>query len=153
VHRLTAAALAALALAATAAEAGAPGRTLSAHGVRITVPSVWRRTGRLSDCSDPHQVIALARSRVELPISSASRYNGGLILLLEGRYGFSPRERLSLPAAPRRFEGCCDQPSGPGYEFTFRDHGRDFYAFVYTGNRAVATEAVAILNTLRVNVR
>jgi hypothetical protein len=52
-----------------------------------------------------------------------------------------------------RFEGCCDQPTGPGYEFTFRERGRDFYAFIDSTNRTVATEAVAILNTLRVSPR
>jgi hypothetical protein len=43
--------------------------------------------------------------------------------------------------------------NGPGYEFTFRERGRDFYAFIDSSNRAVATEAVAILNTLRVSPR
>ena len=57
-----------------------------------------------------------------------------------------------LAPAEARAPGC-DQPTGPGYKFTFRERGRDFYAFIDSTNRAVATEAVAILNTLRVSPR
>jgi hypothetical protein len=81
---------------------------------------------------------------------------GALVLLLED-HGVNPpssypaRAKFRLPAKPSSFEGCCDQPTGPGYEFLFRDQGRDFYAFVYASKRAEAEEAVAILNTLRVS--
>ena len=92
------------------------------------------------------------RSRHELSIGDASRYRG-LILLLEGPGNpFPPRQLLRLPAAPTRFEGCCDEPTGPGYEFTFRDSERNFYAFVFAENRRVANDAVAILDTLRVSL-
>jgi hypothetical protein len=77
-----------------------------------------------------------------------------LILVLESSgNNFPARQRFRLAASPMRFEGCCDQPTGPGYEFTFRERGRDFYAFIDAPNRDVATEAVAILNTLRVSPR
>jgi hypothetical protein len=144
--------VAAVALVGTsAAEARAPAPVLAVHGVRITVPAGCRRAGRLSICSQPHRVLALARTRHELLIGNASRYTGGLILLLESSgNAFRARHQFRLPAAATQFEGCCDQPSGPGYEFTFRDGGRDFYAFVYGTNRAVANEGVEILNTLRV---
>jgi len=93
------------------------------------------------------------RSRHELSIGDASRYKGGLILLLEGPGNpFPPRQLLRLPAAPTRFEGCCGEPTGPGYEFTFRDSERNFYAFVFAENRRVANDAVAILDTLRVSL-
>jgi hypothetical protein len=152
VLRIAAAAIAVLALAGTPAEARAPGRTISGDGVRITAPWSWRWAGVLSICSDPHQVLALARSRHELPAGNASHYGGGLILLLESSgNNFPARRRFRLAASPMRFEGCCDQPTGPGYEFTFRERGRDFYAFVDSTNRAVATEAVAMLNTLQVS--
>ncbi len=152
--RIAAAAIAVLALAGTPAEARTPGQTISGDGVRITIPSSWRRAGVLSICSDPHQVLALARSRHELPAGNASHYRGGLILVLESSgNGFPARQRFRLAASPTRFEGCCDQPTGPGYEFTFRERGRDFYAFIDSSNRAVATEGVAILNTLRVSPR
>jgi hypothetical protein len=146
--------MAALALAGTPAEARAPGRTISGEGIRITIPWGWRPAGVLSICSDPHQVLALARSRHELPAGSASHYRGGLILVLESSGNdFPARQRFRLAASSMRFEGCCDQPTGPGYEFTFRERGRDFYAFIDAANRDVATEAVAALNTLRVSPR
>jgi hypothetical protein len=63
---------------------------------------------------------------------------------------YPPRTRFRLPAKSSQFESCCDQPAGPGYEFLFSDHGRDFYAFVYASQRSAADEAIAILNTLRV---
>ena len=154
VLRIAAAAIAALALAGTPAEARAPGRTISGKGIRITIPSGWRPAGVLSICSDPHQVLALARSRHELPAGNASHYRGGLILVLESSgNGFPARQRFRLAASPMRFEGCCDQPTDPGYEFTFRERGRDFYAFIDAPNRDVATEAVGALNTLRVSRR
>jgi hypothetical protein len=152
--RIAAAAIAVLAVAGTPAEARAPGRTISGDGVRITIPSSWRRAGVLSSCSDPHQVLALARSRYELPAGNASHYRGGLVLVLESSgNNFPARQRFRLAASPTRFEGCCDQPTGPGYEFTFRERGRDFYALIDAPNRAVGTEAVAILNTLQINAR
>jgi hypothetical protein len=154
VLRIAAAAIAVLALVGAPAEARVPGRTISGDAIRITTPSGWRRAGALSICSDPHQVLALARSRHELPAGNASHYRGGLILVLESSgNNFPARQRFRLAASPMRFEGCCDQPTGPGYEFTFRERGRDFYAFIDAPNRDVATEAVAILNTLRVNPR
>jgi len=149
VLRIATAAIAVLGLAGTPAEARAPGRTISGDGVRITIPSSWRRAGVLSICSDPHQVLALARSRHELPAGNASHYRGGLILVLESSgNNFPARLRFRLAASPTRFEGCCEQPTGPG-----RERGRDFYAFIDSTNRAVATEALAILNTLRVSPR
>jgi hypothetical protein len=154
VLRISAAAIAVLALVGAPAEARAPGRTISGEGVRITIPSSWRRAGVLSICSDPHQVLALARTRHELPAGNASHYRGGLILVLESSgSNFPAKQRFRLAASPTRFEGCCDQPTGPGYEFTFRERGRDFYAFIDAPTRDVATEAVAILNTLRVSPR
>ena len=118
-----------------------PAHTLATHGVRITVPGGWLRAGRLSDCSDPRQVLALAR-----------RHDGAVILILETRgRSFPARSAFHLSPQPSRFEGCCGQPTGPGYEFEFRERGREFYAFVYAKNRAAAHGAVAILNTLRVS--
>jgi hypothetical protein len=128
-------------LAGTSAEAQVPAQTLSTHGVRITVPDGWLRAGRVSDCSDPGQVLALAR-----------RHDGAVILLLETRgRPFPVRSTFHLSPQPTRFEGCCGQPTGPGYEFEFRERGREFYAFVYSKDRAAAQGAVAILNTLRVS--
>jgi hypothetical protein len=65
--------------------------------------------------------------------------------------GFPARSHFQLPARAGALGGCCDTPNGPGYEFLFRDRGRDFYAYVYASEHSAAEEAVAILNTLRVN--
>jgi len=124
----------------TSAQAQVPAQTLSTHGVRITVPDGWRRAGLLSDCSDPSQVLALVRR------------NEAVILILERRHGYFPaRSTFRLSPRPTRFEGCCGQPTGPGYRFVFRDRGRNFYAFVYAPDRANAARAAAVLNTLRVS--
>jgi hypothetical protein len=63
--------------------------------------------------------------------------------------GFLPRQIFRLRAAPSLMAGCCNTPVGQGYGFVFRDHGRDFYAYIYAARRSVAKEAVGILNTLR----
>jgi len=141
VHRFWPVLFVAAGLAGTSAEAQVPAQTLSTHGVRITVPDGWLRAGRVSDCSDPRQVLALAR-----------RHDDAVILLLETRGRPIPaRSTFHLSPQPTRFEGCCGQPTGPGYEFEFRERGREFYAFVYSKDRAAAQGAVAILNTLRVS--
>jgi hypothetical protein len=141
VHRLWPILLVAAGLVGTSAEAQVPAHTVSTHGVRITVPDGWRRAGRLSDCSDPRQVLALAR-----------RHDGAVILVLEtGGRPFPARSTFHLSPQPSRFEGCCGQPTGPGYQFEFRERGREFYAYVYSEDRAAARGAVAILNTLRVS--
>jgi hypothetical protein len=152
VRKLVITAVAVAVCAAGPASASAPTLSAEAAGVRIAVPPGWRVTHGLSGCSEPHEILAIARSREELLIGNAARYRGGLILLLETRgTSFAPRSEFRLPAGPTRFEGCCDMPSGPGYQFTFSENGREFEAFVFTRKRAVATAAVAILNTLRVS--
>jgi hypothetical protein len=139
VYRVWASVLVALGLAGTSAQARMPTHTISTHGVRITVPDGWRRAGLLSDCSDPRQVLALSRRNT-------------VILVLERRDGaFPARSTFRLSQRPTRFEGCCGQPKGPGYRFAFRDHGRNFYAFVYAADRSNAARAAAVLNTLRVS--
>jgi hypothetical protein len=147
VRRITAAALVLVAVVVAPASARTGFAVVAAGGVEVSVPAGWRPVGRLSDCSDPWQVLALARSRRKLAIGEASRYRGGLLLVLETAANpFPARVRFRLPAKPSRFEGCCGQPAGPGFEFTIRDGGRDFYAFIFARGRA-AREAVAILNT------
>ena len=139
-QRIWAPLLVAVGLVGTSAQAQVPAQTLSTHGVRITVPDGWRRAGLLSDCSDPSQVLALVRR------------NEAVILILERRNGHFPaRSTFRLTPRPTRFEGCCGQPTGPGYRFAFRDRGRNFYAFVYAPDRANAARAAAVLNTLRVS--
>jgi hypothetical protein len=47
--------------------------------------------------------------------------------------------------------GCCEMPEGRGAEVTFRDQGRNFYAFVYATSAGQRREAVALLDSLRVS--
>ena len=139
-RRIWAPVFVAVGLMGTSAQARVSTHTISAHGVRITVPDGWRRAGLLSDCSDPRQVLALARG------------SDAVILVLERRQGsFPARSTFRLSPRPTRFEGCCGQPDGPGYQFAFREAGRDLYANVYSKDRAAARAAVAVLNTLRVS--
>jgi hypothetical protein len=155
-HRFVAAvALTGALVAPSSAHSFRPG-ALRKEGVSIAVPAGWRPLGGLLTTSrNPRQVLALARAPRPLLLGSAAAYKGGLILLMEGGAGtgtrFEPRVDFRLPARPIRFEGCGGTPSGPGYEFDFRTRGRDFEAFIYTSNRAVAREGVAILNTIRVS--
>ena len=150
-RNLVVTAMAVAVCAAGPASASAPTLSAEAAGVRLAVPAGWRVTHVLGGCSDPHEVLALARSRKELLVGNASRYHGGLLLLLEhARYrAFPPRAHFRLVGTPTNFEGCCG-PAGPGYAFSFRDRGRNFSALIYATGRA-AREGVAILNTLRVS--
>jgi hypothetical protein len=47
--------------------------------------------------------------------------------------------------------GCCEMPFSRGFSVSFRDHGRNFYAFVYAADSSNATRGAAVLNTLRVS--
>ena len=126
-------------LLATSAQARVPTHAISMHGVRIAAPNGWHRAGLLSDCSDPRQVVSLARRHAVI-----------LVLETRGR-SFPARSTFRLPPRAIRFEGCCGQPTGPGYRFAFRENGREFYAFVFSKDRAAARAAVAVLDTLRVS--
>ncbi|MGB2875052.1 MAG: hypothetical protein WBB76_06195 [Gaiellaceae bacterium] len=125
-----------------AAAAPAIVRVEAAPGISVVLPPGWHLTREvISSCDEPRQVLA-ARAR-----------DGSLVLLLEDH---TPSVRLpSRPAqfrVPRRmtsFEGCCDMPTGPGYDFVFRDRGRNFHAFVYPRGRG-ARPSVDLLSSLRV---
>jgi hypothetical protein len=43
------------------------------------------------------------------------------------------------------------QPTGPAIRLRSRERGREFYAYVFSKDRAAANGAVAVLNTLRVS--
>ncbi|MGN6431750.1 MAG: hypothetical protein ACTHNB_13630 [Gaiellaceae bacterium] len=133
--------LVAVGLTGTSAEAQVRTHAISTHGLQVTVPDGWSRAGLLSNCSDPRQVLALAWPN-----------DRAVILVLETHDRlFASRSSFQLPSRPTRLEGCCDQPSGPGYRFAFRERGREFYAYVFSKDRAAAHSAVAVLNTLRVS--
>jgi len=108
-------------------------------------------------CDSPEQVLLAVSGRVRLRTALSVPPRAALVLLMEGGVD-------GFPARPARFElpklqpigGCCEMPVGPGAELLFRDHGRRFYAFVYTGNRAPAgakRDIVRLLNSLRISAQ
>jgi hypothetical protein len=131
--------IAAIALIGPSADAG-PVRSVEAgHGLKVVLPASWRLShARLSNCSDPVQRFV-------------ARTGGALVLLQESWMG-------TFPARPAHFAlgrvvqlgGCCDMPDGRGSEVLFRDHGRNFYAFVYATKPEQRRDALALLNSLRV---
>jgi hypothetical protein len=135
----------------------AEGHDLRVHGLRVFAPSGWHLTNQsFADCLAPVQ--ALAITNADLGPRPAFRGSAALVLVLEDRAvnppsAYQARTSFRLPAKSSQFESCCELPTGPGYEFLFRDQGRDFYAFVYASKRWEAEKAVAILNTLEVSRR
>jgi hypothetical protein len=129
-------------------------------GISVQLPDRWRiLRGPLTPCSDPKERFAAATFPASrLGPDNAVPRKGALILLLEDRInpasGLSTRPpRFRLPAHATKLEGCCDTPTDPGYEFVFRDRGRDFEAFVFPGPHASPIrleQATAILNSLLV---
>jgi hypothetical protein len=129
-------------------------------GISFQLPDRWRiLRGPLTTCSDPIERFAAATFPASrLGPDNAVPRKEALVLLLEDHInpanGFSSRpRRFRLQADPMAFEGCCDTPTNHGYEFTFRDRGRDFEAFVFRGPRTppkLLEQATGILNSLLV---
>jgi hypothetical protein len=149
--------LAAVSLAVVVSPAAAPAagkHTLRANGLMVVVPRGWHLTHeQLTQCSSPTQVMALTDARGRLGLRARIPRNRTLILVLEDRTyrgdNFEPRKRFE-PLSLGVMGGCCEMPYSRGFELSFRDHGRNLYAFVYAGTRAKAARAVAVLNTLEV---
>jgi hypothetical protein len=119
-------------------------------------PAGWHATTAvLSSCADPTQALAITNAHDHVRGGRSVKARGGLVLLLEDTVndasGFRARPFFRVPSTrPELLGGCCGMPVGRGYEFIFRDHGRDFEAFVYARDRGIAVAGVAILNSLRV---
>jgi hypothetical protein len=143
---------------ASGASPSAGDHVVRMNGVRALAPRNWHFTNEVfSTCVSPSQTLAITNARGLIPADAELSKNVGLVLLLEakgsGSKGFAPwRIVRALPGASA-IGGCCDMPEGRGVEYLFRDHGRDFYAFVYSREPSVARAAVTILNTLRVEDR
>jgi hypothetical protein len=151
----------ALALGGDASRASTPlSQVRLRSGISVRLPDGWRILRRpLTACSDPTERFAAATFPASgLGPENAVPRKGALVLLLEDHLnpasGFSRRPpRFRLPARATSFEGCCDTPTDPGYEFIFRDRGRDFDAFVFRGPDAspeLLEQATTILNSLLV---
>ena len=142
---------------ASGASTAAGTHVVRMNGVRALAPRDWHFTNEVfSTCVSPSQTLAITNARGLIPDAELSK-NDGLVLLLEakriGSKGFAPRRIVRALPSSSAMGGCCDMPEGRGVEFLFRDHGRDFYAFVYAREPSVARAAVTILNTLRVEDR
>jgi hypothetical protein len=127
-------------------------------GISVRLPGGWRILRPLTSCSDPKERLAVATFPASrLGPENAVPKGGALILVLEDQVNpasaFSARPtRFRLRGQPTPFEGCCDLPTSPGYEFRFRDHGRDFEALAFVGGSRAASklrgEASGILTSL-----
>jgi hypothetical protein len=151
----------ALALGGDASLASTPLRQVHIRsGISVELPGSWRiLRGPLTTCSDPMERFAAATYPAsQLGPANAVPREGALILLLEDHTnpasGFSRRPpRFRLRGHATTFEGCCDTPTDPGYEFVFRDRGRDFEAFIFPGRGAsqkLLEQATTVLNSLLV---
>ena len=125
------------------------------HGIRAVAPPSWHLTNEvLSICTSPSQTMAITNARGLIPADAKLSGKVGLVLLMEakggGGEGFTPRRMFGRLPSSSAIGGCCDMPEGRGVEFVFRDHGRDFYAFLYAADPSIASEGLAILNSLQV---
>lgn len=138
-----------------AASPAADTHLLGAPGLTVVAPPSWHLAHeRLSDCWSPKQVLAVTDVSGRFGLHAKLPRERALLLLLEddGYVGanFPPRKRFSVPQRLDTMGGCCEMPFSRGFELTFRDHGRNLYAFVYAADRPTAARALAVLNTLRV---
>ena len=135
-----------------AASPAANNHVLRIAGLRLVAPASWHLTReQLTECSSPTQVMAVTDAHAHVGRGAKLPREKTLVLFLEDRGyqggGFPLRRRFRVHPL-ERMGGCCEMPISTGFELTFRDQGRNFYAFVYAGKRANAEQAVAVLNTL-----
>jgi hypothetical protein len=111
----------------------------------VAVPAGWRVVDRrLTPCTNPIERITIAG-------------RGAMVMLQES---LDPRRHIQrFRPGPHRFRlsgkpqplACCAPTGRGGWFFNFRDHGRGFYVYVYLGARGTRTQALAALDSLRVN--
>jgi hypothetical protein len=123
------------------------------HGLGVVLPHGWRLSHtRLTTCSSPADRFVAVLGRARLHTSMTVPTGVAIILVQEAFAG-------KFPARPAHFTlgrlgrigGCCEMPDGRGTEVLFRDHGRNFYAFVYATTASQRHDAVELLNSLRVS--
>jgi hypothetical protein len=137
----------------TASSPAAGGQALRAGGLSVVAPRSWRLTHeRLSECMSPRQVLAITDVRGRLGVDAKLPRDRTLVLLLEGGpgRGFPARSEVRTPERLDQMGGCCEMPFSRGFSVSFRDRGRNFYAFVYAADGRNADRAAAVLNTLEV---
>jgi hypothetical protein len=123
------------------------------HGLSVVLPHGWRLSrARLETCADPAQRLVAVSGGASLRLGMKVPPHVAIVFLQESWQG-------RFPARPARFAlgrlgqngGCCEMPVGRGDEILFRDHGRDFYAFVYATSAAQRRGALGLLDSLRVS--
>jgi hypothetical protein len=137
----------------TASSPSAGGQVLSRGGLSVVAPRSWHLAHeQLSDCLSPKQILAVTDVRGKLGIDRKLPRDRTLVMLLEGGpgKGFPARTQFRAPERLDQMGGCCETPLSRGFSVSFRDHGRNFYAFVYAADRSNAARATAVLNTLEV---
>jgi hypothetical protein len=135
------------------ASSHAAGSVLTRGGLSVVAPRAWHLAHeQFSDCVNPTQVLAVTDMRARLGIDRKLPRDRTLVVLLEGGpgKGFPTRTRFSVPVRLGQMGGCCETPLSRGFSVSFRDHGRNFYAFVYAADRSHAARGAVVLNTLRV---
>src|SRR5438874_2323823 len=109
-------------------------------GLAVSYPPGWRPIDHaLTSCSDPAEVIDLGGP-------------GRALFMLQESSG---RELSKRPASfrlegPPHPIGCCSALDEPGWVLSFRDGGRDFYAYLYPGRDDRRAQLLRILNSLEV---
>jgi hypothetical protein len=130
-----------------AVRAKGPTRTYTTAGLTVTLPDGWRVVHRrLTPCVNPIERLTVT--------------GGGALVMLQESLDprhyirrFSPRpRRFSLQGKPTPI-ACCAPNRRPGWFFDFRDRGRGFYVYVYLGRAGTRVEALAVLDSLRVQPR
>jgi hypothetical protein len=139
-----------------AAAAKTPTRIDAGRGISAVLPAGWRLLHRqVTECSDPAQRVVATDAAGTVRPGAHAPTRAAVVLVMEtslgGRFPARPA-RFRLPHLASNIGGCCEMPNGPGIELLFRDHGREFYAFVYLGRRSKDRSAVLqLLNSLRIS--
>ena len=129
-------------------------RVEACHGLAVVLPHGWRLSHAhvtATGCGPMQRLVAVsgeARLHPGMKVPSGV----AIVLVLESwESPFAARPAHFALGSLVRMGGCCEMPDGRGSEVLFRDHGRNFYAFVYATTAAQRRAAVALLDSLRVN--
>jgi hypothetical protein len=128
-------------------------RVDAGYGLTAVLPHGWRLShSRVTTCSSPADRFVAVLGRARLHTGMRVPKGVAIVLVQEAFAGrFAARPAHFTLGRIGRMGGCCEMPDGRGAEVIFRDHGRNFYAFVYATTAAQRRDAAALLNSLRVS--